>query len=133
VAIIAANVAAWSVTIALTAAVLAKVGVSYRFGGYCHVNVGSTSTYWGWMIGFGGVALLLQAATFIYCAKVYLTAAMHGRQPASGSNTGTSSVKSASSKRHAWTAVRRLKQVLLLQWRSLAIVALAIFVISLCV
>jgi hypothetical protein len=130
VAIIAANVAAWSVTIALTAAVLAKVGVSYRFGGYCHVNVGSTSTYWGWMIGFGGVALLLQAATFIYCAKVYLTAAMHGRQPASGSNTGTLSVKSASSKRQAWTAVRRLKQVLLLQWRSLAIVALAIFFIA---
>jgi hypothetical protein len=129
VAIIAANIAAWSVTIALTAAVLAKVGVSYRFEGYCHVNVGSTSTYWGWMIGFGGVALLLQAATFIYCAKVYLTAAMHGRQPASGSNAANS-VKSASSKRQAWTAVRRLKQVLLLQWRSLAIVALAIFVIA---
>ncbi|KAI4854049.1 hypothetical protein E4T44_00442 [Aureobasidium sp. EXF-8845] len=129
VALIAANIAAWSVTIALTAAVLAKVGVSYRFGGYCHVNVGSTSTYWGWMIGFGGVALLLQAATFIYCAKVYLTAAMHGRQPASGSNAA-SSVESASSKRQAWTAVRRLKQVLLLQWRSLAIVALAIFVIA---
>lgn len=129
VAIIAANIAAWSVTIALTAAVLAKVGVSYRFGGYCHVNVGSTSTYWGWMIGFGGIALLLQVATFAYCAKVYLTAAMHGRQAPSGSNA-TNSVKSASSKRQAWTAVRRLKQVLLLQWRSLAIVALAIFVIA---
>ncbi|KAI4723946.1 hypothetical protein E4T49_08322 [Aureobasidium sp. EXF-10728] len=128
-AIVAANVAAWSVTIALTAAVLAKVGVSYRFGGYCHVNVGSTSTYWGWMIGFGGVALLLQVATFVYCAKVYLTAAMHGRQPPS-SSAATNSVKSASSKRQAWTAVRRLRQVLLLQWRSLAIVALAIFVIA---
>lgn len=129
VAIIAANIAAWSVTIALTAAVLAKVGVSYRFGDYCHVNVGSTSTYWGWMIGFGAVALLVQVATFVYCAKVYLTAAMHGRAPPSGSNA-TNSVKTASSKQQAWTAVRRLKQVLLLQWRSLAIVALAIFVIA---
>lgn len=131
VAIIAANIAAWSVTIALTAAVLAKVGVSYRFGDYCHVNVGSTSTYWGWMIGFGAVALLVQVATFVYCAKVYLTAAMHGRAPPSGSGSNaTNSVKTASSKRQAWTAVRRLKQVLLLQWRSLAIVALAIFVIA---
>lgn len=129
VAIIAANIAAWSVTIALTAAVLAHVGVSYRFGDYCHVNIGSTSTYWGWMIGFGALALLIQVATFVYCAKVYLTAAMHGRAPPSSSNA-TNSVKSASSKRQAWTAVRRLKQVLLLQWRSLAIVALAIFVIA---
>ncbi|KAI5250768.1 hypothetical protein E4T42_04778 [Aureobasidium subglaciale] len=129
IAILAANIAAWSISIGLTAAVLAKSGVSFRFGGYCHVNVGSTSTYWGEMIGFGAIALLLQLATFIYCAKVYITAAMHGRQPASGSNVANS-VKSASSKRQAWTAVRRVKQVLLLQWRSLAIVALAIFVIA---
>ncbi|THW22717.1 hypothetical protein D6D23_05942 [Aureobasidium pullulans] len=129
ISIIAANVAAWSISIGLTAAVLAKVGVSFRFGGYCHVNVGSTSTYWGWMIGFGAIALLLQLATFVYCAQVYLKAAMHGRQPNSGS-IAANSVKSASSKRQAWTAVRRLKQVLLLQWRSLAIVALAIFVIA---
>ncbi|WPB00281.1 uncharacterized protein RHO25_004900 [Cercospora beticola] len=38
IAYIAANVAAFSITISLTTATLAHTGVSYRFGGYCHIN-----------------------------------------------------------------------------------------------
>jgi hypothetical protein len=135
---VAATVGAWSVAIGLTAAVLAKVGVSFRFGGYCHVNVGSISTYWGWMMGFGAVALLLQLATFAFCAKVYLKAALMGRQKTpsdsihhkAASSSSTNAGSNSNNKREAWIAVRRLQQVLLLQWRSLAIVGLAIFTIA---
>ncbi|CAK4034216.1 hypothetical protein AC578_6364 [Lecanosticta acicola] len=126
---IAANVLAWSVTIGLTAAVLAHSGVSFRFGGYCHVNVGSISTYWGWLLGFGGIAFLLQLATLAYCIKVYLTAAIVGRQ-ALGSSSNKSSMGGSSRSRTAFASLRRLKTVLALQWRSVAIVILAIFTTS---
>lgn len=122
---IAAHVTVWSITIGLTTAVLAHAGVSYRFGAYCWVNVGSISSYWGWLLAFGGIALLLQLATFAYCIKVYLTAALLGRQHLGSASAG--SVGSSHRKANAWAAVRRLQQVLVIQWRSLAIVFFAIF------
>lgn len=120
----AANVVVWSITIALTAAVLAHVGVSFRFGGYCHVNVGSYSTYWGWILAFGGIALLLQLGTFIYCMKVYVSYALAMRNDPS---QRSASVTGSSRSRTARATARRVRQVLLLQWRSLALVSLAIF------
>lgn len=129
---IAANIGVWSVSIGLTSAVLANVGVSFRFGAYCHINVGSIPTYWGPLLGFGVIAALLQLATFIYCAKIYLTATLLGRQDTSpvGRDSKSASVTTASTKRQAWNTVRRVKQVLVLQWRSLAIVTVAIFTIA---
>jgi hypothetical protein len=125
---IAANIIVWSVTIALTTAVLAHVGVSYRFGGYCHVNVGSFSTYWGWLLAFAGLSLLLQLMTFVYCTKVYLSAAFSGRQQlTSGSHNQTTSIAGTTASRNARVAARRMREVLLLQWRSLLIVTVAIF------
>ncbi|EME86872.1 uncharacterized protein MYCFIDRAFT_131070 [Pseudocercospora fijiensis CIRAD86] len=120
----AANIGAWSTIIALTTATLAHAGVSFRFGGYCHVNVGSLATYWGWLLGFGGLALLLQIATFAYCIKVYLSSALQQRRDPSNKSP---SVISSSRSRTARATARRVKQVVLLQWRSFAIVILAIF------
>lgn len=106
---IAANVAVWSVTICSTYGVLAHAGVSYRFGGYCQVNVGSISTYWGWILGFGVVALAFQLATFAYCLQVFLTAALLNHQGTGGDSTasGTASTR----KKNAWATVRRVKDV----------------------
>ncbi|KAL1627738.1 hypothetical protein SLS56_006187 [Neofusicoccum ribis] len=123
---IAATIAASTVTIGLVSAVLAHAGVSFRFGGYCHVNhTGSIATYWAWLLAFSGLALLLQLATFAYCIKVYLQVALL-RSDVSAMST-TRSGQSGGRKGSARAAARRLRMVLLLQWRSLAIVALAIF------
>lgn len=134
---IGANVAAWTVTIGLVSAVLAHAGVSFRFGGYCHVNhTGSIPTYWAWLLTFGALAFLFQLATFAYCIKVYLQAALlrsdhtsTTRSSESGGRKASASAPStlSSRSRNARAALRRVKQVLALQWRSLAIVALAVF------
>ncbi|KAL1615796.1 hypothetical protein SLS54_008801 [Diplodia seriata] len=148
-----ANIGAWTVTIGLVSAVLAHAGVSFRFGGYCHVNhTGSIPTYWAWLLAFGGLAFVLQLLTFAYCIKVYLQAALlrapthalSGASSSDGTGTGTGtttdhpaaarknsaaafSAQSRTRARAARAAARRVRQVLQLQWRSLAIVALAIF------
>lgn len=123
----AANIGAWSTIIALTTATLAHAGVSYRFGGYCHVNVGSLDTYWGWLLGFGGVSLILQVATFIYCVKVYLSSAWQQRRDPS---IKSPSVVSSSRSRTARATARRVRQVVVLQWRGFAIVIMAIFTVA---
>lgn len=130
-----ANISAWTVTVALVTAVLAHAGVSFRFGAYCHVNhTGSIPTYWAWLLAFGGIALVLQLATFAYCIKVYLHAALLRSDALSSSSHTNAAPKSGgapsvltSRSRSARAAARRVRQVLQLQWRSLAIVALAIF------
>lgn len=128
---IAANVAVWTTTITLTTAVLALVGVSFRFGGYCHVNVGSISTYWAWLVAFAGLSLLLQLATFAYCLRVYLTAAFAGRQQLTTGSNKSGSVAGTSQSQNARITARRVWKVLALQWRSLAIVMIAIFTTAL--
>lgn len=128
---IAANVAVWTTTITLTTAVLALVGVSFRFGGYCHVNVGSISTYWAWLVAFAGISLLLQFATFAYCLKVYLVAAFAGNQQLTSNGNKTGSFAGTSQSQNARITARRVWKVLALQWRSLAIVTIAIFTTAL--
>ncbi|OJD40299.1 uncharacterized protein BKCO1_1000492 [Diplodia corticola] len=148
---LAANITAWTVTIVLVSAVLAHAGVSFRFGGYCHVNhTGSIPTYWSWLLAFGALALLLQLATFAYCIKVYLQATLvrsaahttpssHSttttthkpRQPSTTTTTTTTTTTSLARARArtatARAALHRINLVLALQWRSLLIVFLAIF------
>jgi hypothetical protein len=119
---IAANVAALLITIVFTAATLAHSGVSFRFGGYCHVNVGSIATYWGWLLAFCALACLLQFATFGYCIKVYMTNILHVRNEPSQTESLTGSSRS----RTARATARRVYQALAVQWRSLAIVTVAI-------
>ena len=121
---IAANTAALTVTIVLTAATLAHAGVSFRFGGYCHVNVGSLATYWGWLLGFGGLACLLQLATLAYCIKIYLTTNFSAKK--ADSSQAADSLTGSSRSQAARVTARRVYQALSLQWRSLMIVAVAI-------
>ena len=121
---IAANATALTVTVVLTAATLAHSGVSFRFGGYCHVNVGSLATYWGWLLGFGGLACLLQLATFAYCIKIYLTTNFKAKK--ADSSQMAESLTGSSRSRAAKATARRVYEALSLQWRSLMIVAVAI-------
>lgn len=90
------------------------------------MNVGSISTYWGWLFAFTGIALMLQLATLAYCIKVYIEAAIAGRHELASSSNKSSFAESSRS-RTARQTLRRLKMVLVLQWRSWAIIMLAIF------
>jgi hypothetical protein len=121
---LAANAAALVVTIVLAAATLAHSGVSFRFGGYCHVNLGPLATYWGWLLGFGGLACILQVATFAYCIKICLTTNLHGKK--TDSLQAAESLTGSSRSRAARATARRVYEALSLQWRSLTTVAVAI-------
>ena len=90
------------------------------------MNVGSISTYWGWLFAFTGIALLLQLATLAYCVKIYIEAALAGRHELASSSNQSSFAESSRS-RTARQTLRRLKLVLVLQWRTWAIIMLAIF------
>ena len=121
---ILANAGALIITIILTTRTLQRTGVAFRFGGYCHVTVGSLASYWGWLLGFGGLACILQLATFAYCIKIYLTTSLNAKK--ADSSLGAESLTGSSRSRAARTTARRVFQALSLQWRSLTIVAVAI-------
>jgi hypothetical protein len=121
---LAANAGALVVTLALTAATLVDSGVQFRFGGYCHVSVASVATYWAWLLGFGGLACILQLATFAYCIKIYLSTSFNAKT--ADSSQAAESLAGSSRSRTARATARRVYQALSLQWRSLAIVAVAI-------
>ncbi|KAF2166431.1 hypothetical protein M409DRAFT_54782 [Zasmidium cellare ATCC 36951] len=118
-----ATIVTGAISIGLTAATISHSGVSYRFGGYCHVNVGSLATFWGFILGFCGIALLLQLTTFGYVIRVYMSSAWQARNDPS---SRSASVVSSSRARQARATARRVREVLVLQWGALAIVASAI-------
>lgn len=119
-----ATIVAGAISIGLTAATIAHSGVSYRFGGYCHVNVGSLATFWGFILGFCGIALLLQLATFGFVVRVYMSSAWQKRNDPSSRSV---SVVSSTRAQQARATARRVREALVVQWRSLALVAVAIF------
>lgn len=120
---IAANAVVLILTVVLTARTMARSGVSFRFGGYCHVNTGSLATFWGWLLGFGGLACLLQIATFAYCARIYLATDFRAKLDLS---QGAEGLAGSSRSRTARATARRVYEALSLQWRSLTIVAVAV-------
>lgn len=101
-------------------------GVSFRFGDYCHVNhTKSLGTLWGPLLGFSGISITLQLATFVYCLNVYLKHSFASSVPDTESSRGKSSTGSLRSA-NARTVFRRLKKVLSIQWRGLAIATLVV-------
>lgn len=117
------QLAAWGVTVVISAVCLSITGVSFRFGDYCHVNNDNgLQTLWGPLLGIAGASLVLQTWTFIYCLNVYLQNLFDDRTVSGSSNT-----VSVPTSRHAQTAravYKRVNRVLSLQWRSLLISAL---------
>lgn len=106
-------------------------GVSYRLGPTCIPNQQNAFLTWfGWLIAFGCLAALIQCSTTCFCLWLY---ARHFWQ---GDNSVTHDVSTAGltadgqrrpsvrlGKRMAW---HRLKEVLVLQWRSILLSAFVI-------
>ncbi|KAL1303655.1 hypothetical protein AAFC00_007011 [Neodothiora populina] len=121
----------WGGVAILVAATLSVTGVSFRFGGACHVNhEKSMTTFWGWLLGAAVVALILQLATFGHCLRVFIANLWSGDSASQSTHTSTSGglpTYSASVRTQTARAIwRRLQSVLWLQWRGILIVTITL-------
>lgn len=100
-------------------------GVSFRFGQTCHINhKNSLADLWIPLLVFSGLTILIQLATFGYCIKVYLASLSDNSASTEGSNmpSYTNSIRTMTPKQ----AYRRVRRVIALQWRGIAIVLIII-------
>ena len=113
----------WGIPAIILTLLLVFSGVSFRFGDTCHIN--HTNSFWVPLLVFAGTTVVVQFATFGYCIKVYLASLSDDSTTtnSSGLPSYTNSVRGTISPRQAY---RRVRRVLELQWRGIAIVLLII-------
>lgn len=100
-------------------------GVSFRFGQTCHINhQNSLAVLWIPLLVFAGLTIIIQFATFGYCIKVYLASLADNSASTEGSNlpSYTNSVRTMTPRQ----AYRRVRRVIQLQWRGIAIVLIIV-------
>ena len=118
--------AGWGIpAIGLTVALVFS-GVSFRFGDTCHMNHNnSLATIWIPLLAVAGITVITQFATFGYCIKVYLASLVDDSTTTNTSGLGsyTNSVRGTITPRQAY---RRVRRVIELQWRGIAIVLLIV-------
>ncbi|KAM5355860.1 hypothetical protein ACJ41O_002506 [Fusarium nematophilum] len=120
-----AQAAGWGVPILGIALALVFSGVSFRFGATCHINhENSLADFWIPLLLFAGLTVIITFATFGYCIKVYLASLVDGGASSEGSSlpTYSQSIKTMSPRQ----AYRRVRRVIALQWRGIAIVLIII-------
>lgn len=121
-----AQLAGWGVPLLALALALVFSGVSFRFGPTCHINhENSLADFWIPLLVFAGATVIITFATFGYCIKVYLAALSDNSASTEGSNlpTYSSTPSQHVSPRQAY---RRIRRVISLQWRGIAIVLIII-------
>lgn len=104
---------------------LIYTGVSYRFGSMCHINIDhSQQDYWIPLLALSAAALFLQLATMSYCIYVYVKSIFDNTSTTNSSAlpSYTSSVRTVTARQ----AYRRIRRVLQLQWRGVALVVVII-------
>lgn len=102
-------------------------GVSFRFGQICHINVNhGAQDYWYPIISFAAAALVLQLATMGYCIHVYLRSLFDKSASTTENSSGLPSYTSSVRTVTARQAYRRVRRVLQLQWRGVALVLIII-------
>jgi hypothetical protein len=100
-------------------------GVSFRFGQTCHINhKNSLADLWIPLLVFAGLTIIIQFATFGYCIKVYLASLADNSASTENSNmpSYTNSIRTMTPKQ----AYRRVRRVIALQWRGIAIVLIIV-------
>ena len=102
-------------------------GVSYRFGNTCHINHKlAAQTFWGPLLAFAGIAVLLQFATLIYCIRVYIRAMFQDDMVTTEISQVPSYHLSERTAVTARAAYRRIKKVVMLQWRGIVVVLIIV-------
>ncbi|PNY20672.1 Uncharacterized protein TCAP_07326, partial [Tolypocladium capitatum] len=118
------QVAGWGVPIIGIVLALAFSGVSFRFGATCHINhENSLADLWIPLLIFAGATVFITFATFGYCVKVYLESLSDNVVVTEGSVPTYSNSLRTMTPRQAY---RRVRRVIALQWRGLAIVLIII-------
>ncbi|KAH8890836.1 putative G-protein coupled receptor [Thozetella sp. PMI_491] len=115
----------WGVPILGIILALTLSGVSFRFGATCHINhQNSLAVLWIPLLVFAGLTIVLQFTTFGYCIKVYLASLSDNSASTEGSGlpSYTNSIKTMTPRQ----AYRRVRRVIQLQWRGIAIVLIII-------
>ena len=115
-------------------------GVSYRLGNVCVPNKKSALVTWFfWILLFAAVSWVIQVVTILYCLWRYASSTLAGPTGKSSATRTTASTSSEATKtgqppltpnqnaRQSW---RKVKRVLLLQWRS---ILLCFLIMNLCV
>jgi hypothetical protein len=120
-----AHAAGWGVPLIGITLVLVFSGVSFRFGPTCHINHdNSLSVLWIPLLIFAGITVICTFATFGYCVKVYLASLADN-----AASTEGSSIPAYSNSLRTMTprqAYRRIRRVIALQWRGIAIVLIIV-------
>jgi hypothetical protein len=117
----------WAIPAVGLALALSLTGVSYRFGNVCHINhKDSIQDVWGPLLAFSAAALLLQFFTLAYCIKVYLKNLVDDKTTTDTSSALPSYSGSVRTAQTARAAYRRVRKVIQLQWRGVAVVLLVI-------
>lgn len=119
-------VVGWLIPAVGVALTLGLTGVSYRFGNICHINhKRGLEDFWGPLLAFATLALVLQFITIGYCINVYVRSLFDDKattENSSGVPTYSHSINTATARQ----AYRRVKRVVELQWRGATIVLLII-------
>ncbi|OJJ72399.1 hypothetical protein ASPBRDRAFT_538196 [Aspergillus brasiliensis CBS 101740] len=111
----------WGIPAVGLTEMLILTGVSFRFGTVCHINVhDSNNDYWAPVVAFAGASLFLQFATLVYCIYVYVKSLYD--QETSTTSSGLPSYSASVRTVSARQAYRRVRRVLQLQWRGVALV-----------
>lgn len=119
------QVLGWGIPIVGLVILLVFSGVSFRFGGTCHINhENSLADFWIPLLVFAGLTVIIQFATFGYCIKVYL--ASLGDNSASTEGSGMPSYSNSIRTMTPRQAYRRVRRVIQLQWRGIVIVLIII-------
>ncbi|KGO75774.1 hypothetical protein PITC_033580 [Penicillium italicum] len=105
---------------------LVLTGVSFRFGDICHINVtNGLYDYWIPVMIFAVAALFLQLSTMIYCIHIYVRSVFDKSASISGSSgTNLPSYTASIGTVTARQAYRRVRRVLELQWRGIALTSI---------
>lgn len=115
----------WGIPIVGVAIALVMSGVSFRFGQTCHINhKNNLADLWIPLLIFAGLTIIIQFATFGYCIKVYLASLADNSASTEGSGmpSYTNSIRTMTPKQ----AYRRVRRVIALQWRGIAIVLIIV-------
>ncbi|KAI1617837.1 hypothetical protein EDD36DRAFT_14094 [Exophiala viscosa] len=116
----------WIVPIVGLTLTLSLTGVSFRFGDVCHINhKNALQAFWGPLLAFAALAMVLQFITIGYCIHVYVKSLLDDSTSTNNSSqapTYSGSFRTLTAKQ----TMRRVKRVIQLQWRGAFIVVVII-------
>lgn len=121
---LSAQAIGWSIPVVALAIALSITGVSFRFGESCHINSHmGLQTFWGPLLGMAVASIVTQSTTFLYCVKVYIRSLLEDKPGTTQASAGSVLPYSQSIRTvTAAQALRRIRRVIALQWRGIAVV-----------